>query len=169
MNELKDYLLGELGPAEARAVEERLAADPEYRLEYERLALTQNALLAVGEPEMPRRIAFVSDPVFAEPGFAEPRLRAQPSFWQRLFAPAWAYGCAAMLAGAILAHGWLARPAGALDEAAVNARIAEAVAQVRADSDRRHEQMVVAVEKTFEYMRRESVRVERASYEEGRK
>lgn len=156
MNELKDYLLGELSAAERSAVEERLAADDGYRLEYERLAMTRTALLAAPEPEMPRRIAFVSDPVFA------------PSFWQRLFAPAWAYGCAAMLCCAILAHGYLGRGT-ALDDAAVNARIERAVAAVRGENDRRHEQMVVAVEKTFDYMRRESVRVERASYEEGRK
>jgi anti-sigma factor RsiW len=158
MNELKDYLLGELTPAEKRAVEERLAADAAYRLEYERLSLTQNALLAVPEPEMPRRIAFVSDPVFEN----------KPTFWQRLVGPAWAYGCAAMLSAAILAHGFLSGGGAPAGEAALQARIDKAVAEVRAENDRRHEQMVVAVEKTFDYMRKESLRVERASYEEGR-
>lgn len=162
MNELKDYLLGELTPAERRQVEERLAQDADYRLEYERLSLTQNALLAVPEPEMPRRIAFVSDPVFEN----------KPTFWQRLFAPTWAYGCAAMLSCAIVGHGWLARSNGGLDEATVNARIekavGQAVAEVRQDSERKHAQVVHAVEQTFEYMRKQSMRVERASYEEGR-
>lgn len=157
MNELKDYLLGELSASERRQVEDRLAADAEYRLEYERLALTQQSLLAAPEPEMPRRIAFVSDPVFDR----------QPSFWQRLFAPAWAYGCAALLSCAILAHGYLGREAA--DESVIQARIDKAVAQVRAENEKRYEQMVVAVEKTFEYQRRESLRLERASYEEGKR
>jgi anti-sigma factor RsiW len=156
MNELKDYLLGELNETERRAVEERLAADSSYRLEYERLTMTPQALLAVPEPEMPRRIAFVSDPVFER----------RPSLWQRLMGPAWAYGCAAMLSCAILAHGFLARSAA--DESAIQARIDKAVASVRLENEKRYEQMVVAVEKTFEYQRRESLRPVRASYEEGR-
>ena len=159
MNELKDYLLGELRDEEKRRVEERLAADAEYRLEFERLQLTQTALLAAPEPEMPRRIAFVSDPVFEK-----------PSLWQRLFAsPMAAYGCAAMLSCAILAHGWMGRSAAAgLDETAVNARIEKAGAEVRADSEKRHTQMMLAVEETFKYMRKQSLRVERTGYQEAR-
>jgi len=155
VNELKDYLLGELTPDEKRRVEERLATDAEYRLEYERLQLTQTALLAAPGLEMPRRIAFVSDPVFEKP--------SQPSFWQRLFAPTWAYGCAAMLSVAILGHGWLARTS-SVDESLVNARIEKAVASVRAEQEQRHAQFVQATEDAFKYLRERSMRVERASY-----
>ena len=159
MNELKDYLLGELRDEEKRRVEERLAADAEYRLEFERLQLTQTALLAAPEPEMPRRIAFVSDPVFEK-----------PSLWQRLFAsPMAAYGCAAMLSCAILAHGWVGRSAAAgLDETAVNARIEKAVAEVRVDTEKRHTQMMLAMEETLTFMQKRTMRVERAGYVEAR-
>jgi anti-sigma-K factor RskA len=158
MNELKDYLFGELTGEEKRRVEERLAADADYRLEFERLQLTQTALLAAPEPELPRRIAFVSDPVFEK-----------PTFWQRLLAPAWAYACAAMLSCAILAHGYLSRDAAAgLDEVAVNARIEKAVAAVRNESEKRHEHMVKAMEETVRYMQERTLRVERAGYVEAR-
>lgn len=157
MNELKDYLWGELRGEEKLRVEERLAADADYRLEYERLQLTQTALLAAPEPEMPRRIAFVSDPVFEK-----------PSFWQRLLAPSWAYACAAMLSAAILAHGWMGRSSAGLDEVAINARIEKAVTAVRTDSEKRHAQMVQAMEETLTYWQKRTLRIERAGYEEAR-
>jgi hypothetical protein len=153
MNELKDYLLDELTPDEKRRVEERLAADGEYRQEFERLRMTQTALLAAPGPEMPRRIAFVSDPVF----------ESKPSFWSRLFAPTWAYGCAALLSVAILGHGWISSR-GSSDEAMINARIDKAVAEIRAEQDRRHAQFVRSAEDAFQYLRERSLRVERASY-----
>ncbi len=98
--DLKAFVLGE-GSAEERAAARRqIAEDAAAREEFERLELTLTALRGVREEEMPRRIAFVSDPVF------------EPSFWQRFWSagPRLAFAGAAMLAVAIVAHGYLMRP-----------------------------------------------------------
>jgi len=63
----------------------------------ERLAATLTALRSLPDEEIPRRIAFVSDKVFT------------PKWWQRF--PAWGFASAALLAGAIVAHGYVQRPA----------------------------------------------------------
>lgn len=77
--DLKDYLA---------------AQSPE---EQERLQFTLNALRAVPDQEIPRRISFVSDKVF------------EPKWWQRF--PVWGMASAAMLSLAVLTHGYLMRPA----------------------------------------------------------
>ena len=154
MNELKDYLLGELDAQERRDLEARLQADPALRLELDRLSVTQGALLSVRDEELPRRIAFVSDQVFETP------------WWKRWLQPA----AVAALCASIVLHGWLTRGAsnGGVTEAQVNARIEKAVSEVRAEADKREANMVDAMEKTLEYWQKRTLRYERASYEEGR-
>lgn len=91
-HDLRDYVLDELSDAERREVEAYVASSPEAASELERLQVTQQAMTAVTEEEPPRRIAFVSDPVF-EPS---PGLRWWRAFWES--APRFALGAAALLA-----------------------------------------------------------------------
>lgn len=100
-DQLKDLLLGELPHREAEAFRTRIAADPALSDEWERLQTMRVALDALPQEELPRRIAFVSDKVFA------------PSLFERLFGswPQAAFASACMLAIAIVAHGALTKPA----------------------------------------------------------
>jgi hypothetical protein len=94
------------------------------RDEYERLRLTQAALLTVRDEEIPRRIAFVSDKVF------------EPKWYQRLWrsGPRLGFASAAMLSCAILVHAFY-RPPGeviappAAVAADLDARVKEEVAR----------------------------------------
>ncbi len=98
--DLKAYLFGELPEAERRAVAAHLEQNAEARAEYARLEATQAMLGMVRDEELPRRIAFVSDKVF------------EPTWWQRFWAstPQLGFASAALLALAIVGHGWLSRP-----------------------------------------------------------
>lgn len=132
--DLKGYFFGELPDDERRRVAAHLEADPAARAELSRLEATQAMLGFLQEEELPRRIAFVSDKVF------------EPTWWQRFFASGAQLGfaSAAMLALAIVGHGWMSRPvpvapmAAQLDTAAVrqavamevNARMTEVLRQV---------------------------------------
>lgn len=150
--DIKEYLLGE--PADRAAVESRLKSDPSARAEYEQLRLTRDLLRsALAEEEIPRRIAFVADPVAAE-----------PKWWERIWSPGWGFAAASVLAGAIVAHGWLMKPdavrevvrveAGSAEVAAViDAKVAEAVKQVRAESEERTVKMLEAAEQKYEFQR----------------
>jgi anti-sigma factor RsiW len=114
--ELKDYFFGELGPAERDAVEAHVASCARCRDELATLNATRAALLSVPDEEPPRRIAFVSDKVF------------EPRWWQRLWTsgPQLGFAAAAMLAVAIVIHGFAApRPAPPAPVAVVPARIDE--------------------------------------------
>ena len=98
---LKDYLFGELPNDQRRDTEGHIAACASCQEEFESLRLTKAALRSLPEEEPPRRIAFVSDKVF------------EPTWWQRIWASGARLGfaSAAMLAAAIVAHGYLAKPA----------------------------------------------------------
>jgi len=98
--DLKAYALGEATPTEQQVAAAHLAESAEARDEFESLQLTLTALASVRDEEMPRRIAFVSDPVF------------EPSLWQRIWGSGarLAFGGATLLAVAITAHGFLTRP-----------------------------------------------------------
>ena len=98
--DLRDYFFGELSHEEHKAVDRHVASCAACREELENLRLTQSTLLSVREEEPPRRIAFVSDPVF------------EPSWWQRLWrsGPALGFASAAMLSAAILVHAFVPRP-----------------------------------------------------------
>ncbi|MBC8167747.1 MAG: zf-HC2 domain-containing protein [Bryobacteraceae bacterium] len=98
--DLKDFFFGELPPTERSTVEKHLGACPECREELAALTGTRAALMSVADEEPPRRIAFVSDKVF------------EPRWWQRLWAsgPGLGFAAAAMLALAIVVHGFAMRP-----------------------------------------------------------
>src|SRR5436190_6112203 len=98
--DLNAYALGEASPEEREAAKQLLANSPEAREEFERLQMTLTALNCLRDEEMPRRIAFVSDPVF------------EPSLWQRFWnsGPRLGFAGAGLLAAAITAHGFLMRP-----------------------------------------------------------
>jgi anti-sigma factor RsiW len=102
--DLKDYFLHELPDPRRLEVEAHVQHCPACREELDRLRLTQTALMSLGEEEVPRRIAFVSDPVL------------EPSGWRRAWAAFWGSGArlgfasAAMLSVAILVSA-LTRPA----------------------------------------------------------
>ncbi|MBI2687904.1 MAG: hypothetical protein HYX27_16470 [Acidobacteria bacterium] len=121
---LKDYVFGELSPADRRAVEAAVASDGALRDELARLQVTQSALFSLREEELPRRIAFVSDKVFA------------PKWWQVWLAsgPRMGFASAVLLAGAIVVHGFAqpkpaAAPAPVIDQARLEQRISEEVAK----------------------------------------
>lgn len=155
--ELKEYVLGEAAAEDRRAIEAHAATCADCRGEILRLRMTQDALLAVRDEEVPRRIAFVSDKVLG------------PSWWQRFWnsAPQLGFASAALLAVAILAHGALARPAApALDTAAVQAEVdrqvaakldtavTKAVSAAFSASEKKTVDLLAAAEKRYEFDRR---------------
>lgn len=122
---LKDYFFGELAAPERRAVEEAIREDAGLREEYERLQVTETALFALREEEMPRRIAFVSDKVF-EPKWYH-------AFWHS--GPRLGFAGAAMLAGALVFNAvWQpaaqtgpAAPVASVSQAEIDRRVTERV------------------------------------------
>lgn len=172
---LEDYFLQELADPQRLLVEAHINTCETCREEVERLRLTQTTLFALRDEEIPRRIAFVSDPVF------------EPSAWRRWWAAFWNSGArlgfasAAMLSAALVVFA-ITRPAPvpvvqvapavaktvAVAESDLQARIAaavtEAVAQVEArqqgqtrqilaDLDESRRRLVLAAQE-FEYYRR---------------
>ncbi|MCX6610828.1 MAG: hypothetical protein NTW74_08245 [Acidobacteria bacterium] len=162
--DLNAYALGEGTPAERAAAAAHLAQSPEAALDFERLQLTLTALQGLRDEEVPRRIAFVSDPVF------------EPSVWQRFWAsgPRLAFGGAAMLACSIMAHGFLMRPlpqpvavaAAQISQADVDAAVQKAVQAVEARTENRVRQEVsLAVNKTEKRFTQE-IQMMAASFQE---
>ena len=62
--DLRDYFLKELTDPQQRQVEAHVKTCPPCREELERLRLTEAALSALRDEEIPQRIAFVSDKIF---------------------------------------------------------------------------------------------------------
>jgi anti-sigma factor RsiW len=153
--DLKDYFFGELAAQDRHTVEQHLAACTSCREELDSLNLTRNALLMVREEEPPRRIAFVSDKVFA------------PTWWQSLWSsgPKVGFASAALLAGAILIHGVeinrpLPQPPVAqvqqpsVSEAEVAKRVEAAVRKAVSESEARQAaklEQVIARQKNMEF------------------
>jgi anti-sigma factor RsiW len=98
--DLKAYVVGELNERERSVVEDHARGCQSCHEELDRLNFTRSALASLEDEEIPRRIAFVSDRVF------------EPRWWQTMWrsGPAMGSASAALLAAAILAHGF-ARPA----------------------------------------------------------
>lgn len=128
--ELKDYIFGELNAADRARVDQHVCACAGCREELDRLRVTQVALAALHEEDPPRRIAFVSDPVFEK----------KPGWWHAWWnsAPRLGFASALVLAAAIFAHGVMARPeraaapvqaVAAIDQGAFDARVAGEVAR----------------------------------------
>ena len=164
--DLNAYALGEGTPAERSAAAAHLAQSPEAALDFERLQLTLTALQGLRDEEVPRRIAFVSDPVF------------EASLWQRFWAsgPRLAFTGAAMLACAITAHGFLMRPVAQpqpvltataqISQADVDAVVQKAVQAVEARTENRVRQEVsLAVNKTEKRFTQE-IQMMAASFQE---
>jgi anti-sigma factor RsiW len=163
--DLKAYLLGELSSHEKAPVEDHVRVCQNCREEFDRLKLTQTALLALEEEEVPQRISFVSDKVF-EPRWYE-------TIWRS--GPAMGFVSAVILAAAILVHGFtvqgFARPAVAPSltptvdtaqieqriEREVNARVdavvAKSVGDAQAKQATEFARVLDATEKRFEARR----------------
>lgn len=99
--DLKEYFFGEGTRDDRRRVETHLGGCTGCREELARLQLTQAALGALRDEEMPRRIAFVSDKVF--------ELRWYQRLWNS--GPQLGFVAASLIACAILIHGFVVRPA----------------------------------------------------------
>ena len=163
-HDLRDYVLDELTPLQKTEVEGWLAGSSEGRAELDRLRLTFGALRSLPDEEPPRRIAFVSDKIF------EPSAWSRFVRWFGAEAPRFALGSAAVLAvlfaGAWAteprltanADGWTVAfgaeavapaatpaPAPVTDEAAIQARIDQAVAADRERMRQALEQSVAAI------------------------
>jgi anti-sigma factor RsiW len=163
--DLKAYVLGELPESEKGLVAGHLRECASCGEEMERLSLTHLALVSLRDEEVPRRIAFVSDKIF------------EPRWWQRVWrsGPAMGFASAALLACAILAHGFirpapLTGPPATVDTAAVerrvatqvservNAIVAQAVTKAVSDADarqqRRTTELLADAEKKYDLERK---------------
>lgn len=156
--DLRDYFLKELPESEQRQVEAHVRNCQPCLEELDRLRLTEAALFALREEEIPQRIGFVSDQVF------------EPSPWRRWWAGLWgsgarlAFASAAMLSIAILVSalrpvGQIAVRPGApqvvkatISDGEIQSRIdnavAKAVAQVDARQTEKTKQLVADLENT---------------------
>jgi anti-sigma factor RsiW len=155
--DLRDYFLKELPDSEQRQVEAHVRNCQPCLEELDRLRLTEAALFALREEEIPQRIGFVSDQVF------------EPSPWRRWWGALWgstarlAFASAAMLSIAILVSAL--RPVGqiavrpgapqvvkAISDTEIQSRIdsavAKAVAQVDARQTEKTKQLVADLEST---------------------
>lgn len=165
---LKDYVFGELEAAERRAVEAAAASDPVLRDELARLQVTQSALFSLREEELPRRIAFVSDKVFA------------PKWWQVWLnsGPRMGFASAVLLAAAIFYHGTAAPAATpapappAIDQAQFEQRVREEVSRILpaalAEAERQHRTQLAsaikAAESRYQRLRQDDQMAMEASY-----
>jgi anti-sigma factor RsiW len=129
----KAYSLGELDSASRREAELHAATCQNCREEAATLRVTLDAMAALREEEMPRRIAFVSDKVF------------EPRWYQKLWSPNFAAAC--VVAVAILAHGF-ARPAASVDQAQIDAAVTKAVAEVEV----KHQEQLAAVASAYDVL-----------------
>src|SRR5579863_8660303 len=128
---LRDYAFDELPQAERRAMEQHLAGCGACAAELDRLRLTAAALRTLPDRESPQRIAFVSDRVFEPSAFRR--------FWNSGARLGFASAC--VLAAALVVSAWHYRPAQAqvvartasVSSNEINAAVAKAVAQVRAE------------------------------------
>jgi hypothetical protein len=143
----KGYSLGELERAAARGHEEHLAGCATCREELARLSVALNALRTLPQAEMPRRITFVSDPVF------------EPGPWARFWAsPArLGFAAAAMLSCAIMVHAFAPRQAAtpADFEARVNHAVELRVAALQTDLQKQREADLRSVDNGFQLLQRQ--------------
>ncbi len=118
----KGFVLEELPAPERRRMEEHLKTCAACSQEVESLSLTTAALRRLPVREMPRRISFVSDPIF------------EPNWWQRFWssAPRLGFASAAMLSLAIVVH---ALAPGSTPPAAPPAAVASAAVEERVQAE----------------------------------
>jgi anti-sigma factor RsiW len=127
----KAYALGELPANDRREAESHASACEGCRGELAQVRLTVDTLAALREEEVPRRIAFVSDKVF------------EPRWWETFLKPSFIAAC--VIAAAIVAHGYMMRTA--TDDAAIQARVDQAVTKAVAGVEERNARAVNAVNK----------------------
>jgi len=156
--DLRDYFLKELPESEQRQVEAHVRNCQPCFEELDRLRVTEAALFALREEEIPQRIGFVSDKIF------------EPSPWRRWWAALWgstarlAFASAAMLSIAILVAAL--RPAGQIAlrpgappavkasisdteiQSRIDTAVSKAVAQVDARQTEKTKQLVADLEGT---------------------
>jgi anti-sigma factor RsiW len=154
--DLRDYFLRELTNPRQLQVEAHLETCPSCREELDRLRVTQTALFALREEEIPQRIGFVSDKIF------------EPSPWRRFWAAFWGSGArlgfasAAMLSAALLVSA-LTRPAPAplaqtrstvatagLSSAEIESRIQAAVQKAALEIEARQEKKTAQLVRDIE-------------------
>ena len=155
--DLRDYFLKELPEIERRQVEAHVRDCVPCREEMDRLGLTQAALFALREEEIPQRIAFVSDAVF------------EPSAWRRVWSALWNSGprlgfvSAAMLSAALVVFS-LTRPAPVavpvgsaaavhMSDTEIQMRIDAAVARAVAVSDQKQAEQTQTLRAALEEYR----------------
>jgi len=122
------FVLEELPAPERRRMEDHLSTCAACRQEVDGLKVTLAALKRLPVREIPRRISFVSDPVF------------EPSWWRRFWssAPRLGFASAAMLSLALVPHALAMRPAAQAPPATVAAVSPQQVeAQIQAEVARR--------------------------------
>jgi anti-sigma factor RsiW len=150
--DLKAYVVGEVTRQERSVVEDHARGCLGCREELDRLNFTRSALASLEDEEMPRRIAFVSDRVF------------EPRWWQTMWrsGPAMGFVSAALLAAAILVHGFEARPVvPAVDaaqiekrvESQLDVRVQAAVSQAQAKQSAEFAKVLDATENRFKLQR----------------
>jgi anti-sigma factor RsiW len=130
----KAYALGELAANERREAETHASTCEGCRGELAHVRLTVDTLSALREEEVPRRIAFVSDKVF------------EPRWWDVFLKPSFA--AALVLAAAIVMHGYLMKPP-AVDEAAIQAQVNQAVTKAVANVERHNADLDAKVTKFY--------------------
>jgi anti-sigma factor RsiW len=116
----KAYALGEMDAGARQTAEAHAASCGACREELASMRFTLDAMSALREEEIPKRIAFVSDKVF------------EPKWWQAFLNPTFAAAC--LLAMAILVHAFMVRPANAeMQQAKIDAAVAKAMAAQQAE------------------------------------
>jgi anti-sigma factor RsiW len=143
---LRDYAFDELTADERLAMEQHLAGCGTCAGELDQLRLTAAALRTLPDREIPQRIAFVSDRVFEPSAFRR--------FWNSGARLGFASAC--VLAAGLVVSAWHYRPAAEIhtvvqtaSASEINAAVAKAVAQVRAEDA----QMIRAAVETSERKR----------------
>jgi len=149
--DLKAYVVGEVTPREKMSVEDHVRGCQSCHDELDRLNFTRSALASLEDEEIPRRIAFVSDRVF------------EPRWWQTMWhsGPAMGFASAALLAIAILAHGFgrpvAQAPIASVDTAqiqrTVDAAVTKAVSEAQVKQSAEFAKVLNATETRFEQQR----------------
>jgi anti-sigma factor RsiW len=147
--DLKAYVVGEATREERASVEDHVRGCQSCRDELDRLNLTRSMLASLEDEEIPRRIAFVSDRVF------------EPRWWQTIWhsGPVMGFASAALLAAAILVHGFAVRPAvpgvdQAQIEQRVNVAVTKAVSAAQAKQSAEFAKVLNATETRYETQRK---------------
>jgi len=157
IEEIRDYAFGELPEGKRGAVEEHVAGCAQCSAELDGLQLTTAALRILPDQEIPQRIAFVSDKVFAPSGFSK---------W---FGAGWLnFASACVVAAGLVGAAFAYRPvvtsaapapvvtAANVDVTAqVNDAVTKAVAQIRAEDARVMDAALAASELKQEKQHRE--------------